>query len=137
MTCTNKNSIYEFPADILNLPEGCPSLNMSRFWGLTLQNQQIKELPKDAFLKFPNLNQLAITNSGMERIDRHAFLGLKGLRTLVLKKNKLLEIENGALDNLVNLKYLDFSHNNQLKSYTTEAWHFCTNAGNLIFKKFK
>ena len=131
LTCKKKNSIKKFPDDILNLPEECPSLNISRFWGLTLQHQQIKELPKEAFLKFPNLNHLAITNSGLERIDRHAFEGLTDLQTLILKRNILFEIEDGALDNLVDLKYLDLTHNHLLKSYTTEAWQFCTNAGSL------
>ena len=133
LKCAKKNSIYKFPDDVLNPPVGCPSLNISRYWGLALQNQQIKELSKNAFLNFPNLTHITITNSTMERIDRHAFKGLNSLQTLILKRNNLLEIESGSLDNLVNLKYLDLTHNYLLKSYTTEAWHFCINAGNLIF----
>ena len=63
----------------------------------------------------------------IEIVNSHAFRGMKDVRTLFLKDNNLHMIAEGALDDLVSLQSLDLRNNPLLTSYTTNAWHFCTN----------
>ena len=70
----------------------------------------LPRLPKECFLKFPNLRELVITNSGLATIEQGAFDGLNKLENLTIQDNPL-EMVGSSWFVLENLQRLDLRGN--------------------------
>ena len=140
LTCA-ENTIQDFPED-LNLDECHPDL--SSVWAVEIQGQPISILKNNAFERFSHISQLSLSFNEIKVVEKNAFAGLNRLTMLFMKENDISIIKDGALDHLINLKFIDLRLNEQLEKYTTNSWHFCTNAeqfslfksGPTIFKEF-
>ena len=87
---------------------------------LYIDHQQTLFLPTNLGLRFPALQVLAVTSSGLMQMDSIAFRSMKNLEVLNLNSNKLQEIQPGTFDQLKILESLDLSSNN-LKTLETSV----------------
>ena len=121
LTCED-NSIVNFPED-LNAA-GC-NIDVGEVQFLRVTNQQIKNLPANAFAGFSSLLEINMHDNEITSIDKDAFKGLQYLSLINLDFNNLTNFD-GALDSLIRLTKVSFRDNLYLKSYTTEEWYFCS-----------
>ena len=88
---------------------------------LYIDHQQTLFLLTNLGQRFPALQVLAVTSSGLMQIDSSVFLFMKNLKVLNLASNKLQDMQPGTFDQLKLLESLDLSSNN-LKTLTTRAF---------------
>ncbi|KAL7026929.1 hypothetical protein ACKWTF_005238 [Chironomus riparius] len=84
-------------------------------------NKNIKYLPDNIALVFPNLKEITAENSAIELILPGDFEDLNKLENIVLSGNDLKSIEPETFDGLDNLKNLDLS-NNQIEFIDEDAF---------------
>ena len=87
---------------------------------LHIDHQQTLFLPTNLGQRFPSLQVLTVTSSGLMQINSCAFSLLTNLNNLNLTSNKLREIEPGTFGRLKLLELLDLSSNN-IKTLKTSA----------------
>ena len=83
-----------------------------------IDHQQTLFLPTNLGQRFPSLQLLSVTSSGLILIDSSVFSQMKSLKVLNLNNNNLQEIQLGTFDQLKLLESLDLSSNN-LKTLET------------------
>ena len=90
-----------------------PSPDLARVKRFSLDNNKnVKRLPENLSLVFPDLIEISTINSSLSRVSRNNFEGLKQLKFLNLSHNNILHIEPDAFDDLEMLESLDLSDNN-------------------------
>ena len=118
-----RGTINNWPSDFYN---SCPDLiaSLINVEGLQLVGQNIRELPGNSFVDFPNLSQITLSFNLIATIHEGAFNGLYRLTTLYLGDNKITELPEGVFDPLVSLTILDLA-GNSVDIYTAKTWTFC------------
>lgn len=77
---------------------------------ISVENQNIPSLCKEAIANLRSLDTLIIDSSGIERIEPASFVNLPSLRNLIIVNNKIEEIERDVFGNLL-MRKLNLSNN--------------------------
>ncbi|KAJ3629232.1 hypothetical protein MTP99_013637 [Tenebrio molitor] len=85
-------------------------VNLPNLRVLSLQDNQIQNLPLNIFQNFSSLEHLDLSNNNLV-LTTNSFRGLSALKTLSIRNNSLEMIPKGAFNNLSSLEILDMSIN--------------------------
>ncbi|XP_072349558.1 uncharacterized protein [Scyliorhinus torazame] len=85
--------------------------NLTTLRILTLDHNQIPDLPEGAFDDLVSLEELSLRGNSIRVIPEHIFDPLEELRYLILSGNRIKSLPNNPLSFLRNLKALDVSSN--------------------------
>ncbi|XP_035688375.1 chondroadherin-like [Branchiostoma floridae] len=105
---------------ISNLPPNAFA-NLPNLRGLDLSRNKLTNVSAEVFKSLTNLEWLYLSNNEIQYIAPNAFLQQRHLKDLFLQANNLMEIPSGALQSLGSLTLLDLSENG-IKNLTNAAF---------------
>ncbi len=108
----NKNGVLDLSHLAINNLAGLENIpNKETIKLLHLHDNEIQQIPAEAFAGLNNLEWLYLSNNQIQQIDAQAFAGLANLEVLNLGNNKIQQIHGKALAGLTNLQLLDLRYN--------------------------
>lgn len=111
----------EMSANIKRLTAGTFA-NADNLNTIQLNDNQIVEIPQNAFIGAAKLRIIALPANKIENIEDGAFNGLTNLTHLYLTRNKLRIIRNGTFAGTLKLKRIELDRN-QIDTIESNAFH--------------
>ncbi|XP_076342073.1 uncharacterized protein LOC143242520 isoform X2 [Tachypleus tridentatus] len=115
-TCTRLTAVSCKDLNLTQTPEGV-SPNVTK---LTLSNNKITVLTREAFRSYPQLKSISLAGNAIRHLPAEVFTGINDLQKLYLQHCAIESISLEAFRGLGSLKELVLSHNN-LKHFNVDV----------------
>ena len=106
--------------------------NPEKVTDLRLNHNQIENLTRNIFIKFPNLINLSITDNRIRSVDRNAFSGMDQLRLLNLTWNKMASFSDNVFAPLRQLTVIGLDHTTSGKCDNFNSMSFGSNTNSTL-----
>lgn len=74
-------------------------------------NMNVKFLPKNVGIQFPNLSQFVVQKTGLTVVRNHYFKHMQNLERLYLNENRITSIDSGSFNDLISVEWLECYQN--------------------------